>query len=115
LTELLVMFLISGVILVALSIPMILGKVAPNAIYGFRIPDTMNNPRIWYAVNAYSGKWLLITGLISIATCILANFIPNISVDTYSLICMAGFFIPMTIGFIKSSIYVKQLKNEKSL
>jgi hypothetical protein len=115
LTELLVMFLISGVILVALSIPMIMGKVAPNDIYGFRVPDTMNNPRIWYAVNAYSGKWLLITGLIFIATCIFTYLIPGISVDSYSLICMAGFFIPMTIGFIKSSRYAKQLKNEKSL
>jgi len=107
------MFLISGVILVALSIPMILGKVAPNPIYGFRVPDTMNNPKIWYAVDAYSGKWLLITGLIFIATCILSNFIPNISVDTYSLICIAGFFIPMTIGFIMSWKYMKNLKVEK--
>jgi len=113
LTELLVMFLISGVILVAVSIPMILGKVAPNAIYGFRVPDTMNDPRTWYAVNTYSGKWLLVTGLIFMATCILAYIIPGISVDNYSLICMAGFFIPMTIGFIKSWKYMKQLKIEK--
>jgi uncharacterized membrane protein len=113
LTELLMMFLISGAILVALSIPMIMGKVTPNSIYGFRVPETMNDPRTWYAVNAYSGKWLLFTGLIFMATCILAYIIPGISVDTYSLICMAGFFIPMTIGFIKSWIYMKQLKTEK--
>lgn len=112
-TELLVMFLISGMILVALSIPMIMGKVAPNAIYGFRVPDTMNNPKIWYAVNAYSGKWLLITGLIFMAICILAFKIPGISVDTYSLICMVGFFVPMTIGFIKSWKYMKYLKVDK--
>ncbi len=67
--ELLVMFLISGVILVGISIPLIRGKIAPNSLYGFRVRDTLDDPKTWYAANTYSGKWLLGTGLIFIATC----------------------------------------------
>jgi uncharacterized membrane protein len=111
-TELLVMFLISGVILVAISIPLIRGRIAPNSLYGFRVRDTLDDPRTWYKTNAYSGKWLLATGLIFIAVCILAYNIPNIGLDTYSLICMAGFLIPMTIGVIMSWRYMKKVKEQ---
>ena len=109
-TELLVMFLISGVILVAISIPLIRGRIAPNSLYGFRVRDTLDDPRTWYKTNKYSGKWLLATGLIFIAVCILAYNIPNIGLDTYSLVCMAGFLIPITIGVIKSWRYMKKVK-----
>ncbi len=108
--ELLVMFLISGVILVAISIPLINGRIAPNALYGFRVRDTLDDPRTWYKTNTYSGKWLLATGLIFIAVCILAYNIPNISSDTYSLVCLAGFLIPMTIGVFMSWRYMKKVK-----
>jgi hypothetical protein len=110
--ELLVMFLISGVILVAISIPLIRGRIAPNSLYGFRVRDTLDDPRTWYKTNTYSGKWLLATGLIFIATCLLAFQIPGISIDTYSLICMAGFVIPMTIGFVYSWRFMKRVKRE---
>ena len=113
-TELLVMFLISGLILVAISIPLIRGRIAPNSLYGFRVRDTLDDPRTWYKANAYSGKWLLATGLIFIAVCILAYNIPNIGLDTYALVCMAGFLIPITIGMIKSWRYMKSIKNQSS-
>jgi uncharacterized membrane protein len=111
--ELLAMFMISGVILVAISIPLIKGRVAPNGLYGFRVRDTLDDPKTWYKTNRYSGKWLLATGLIFIAVCILAYNIPNISLDTYSLVCLAGFLIPMTIGVIMSWRYMKKLKENR--
>jgi hypothetical protein len=75
--ELLAMFMISGVILVAISIPLIKGRVAPNGLYGFRVRDTLDDPKTWYKTNRYSGKWLLATGLIFIAVCILAEYQPG--------------------------------------
>lgn len=34
----------SGLLLIALSIPLIRRRVRPNWIYGFRVPRTVNNP-----------------------------------------------------------------------
>jgi hypothetical protein len=53
------LFVISGVLMALLSVPIILGKIPPIGLYGFRVKKTMENPEIWYSVNAYSGKWLL--------------------------------------------------------
>ncbi len=61
---LMMLFLFSGLLLAALSIPMIMGKIPPNGLYGFRVKKTMDNPEIWYTVNAYSGKWLLAGSLV---------------------------------------------------
>jgi len=38
--------LFSGALLAALSVPMIMGKIPPNGLYGFRVKKTMENPDI---------------------------------------------------------------------
>ena len=40
------MSLFSGALLAALSVPMIMGKIPPNGLYGFRVKKTMENPDI---------------------------------------------------------------------
>jgi hypothetical protein len=47
----------SGALLIgAFSIPMWRRKIKPNGLYGFRTRLTLENPRIWYEVNASSGR-----------------------------------------------------------
>jgi uncharacterized membrane protein len=46
-----------------MAIPMALGKVRPNGLYGFRTEKTMGNPVIWYKANAFAGKALLLSGI----------------------------------------------------
>lgn len=53
---LMLMFLFSGALLTTLSVPLIMGKIPPNGLHSFRVKKTMENPDIWYPVNAYSGK-----------------------------------------------------------
>jgi hypothetical protein len=40
------MCIFSGFLLAALSVPMIMGKIPPNGLYGFRVRKTMENPEI---------------------------------------------------------------------
>jgi SdpI/YfhL protein family len=34
-------------------------KIPPNHWYGFRVPATLNDPGLWYKVNAYAASGLL--------------------------------------------------------
>ncbi|MFN2160262.1 MAG: SdpI family protein [Anaerolineales bacterium] len=52
-----------GILLIALSIPLILEYVKPNRWYGFRFTLTLNNTRIWYPANRFGGKLLLAYGV----------------------------------------------------
>ena len=46
-TTLLMMHVGSGLVLTALSFPLIRGKIGPNPWYGFRVRQTLENPAIW--------------------------------------------------------------------
>src|SRR5689334_8701044 len=84
-----VLFVSSGLILVVLSIPLIMGKISPNPWYGFRVRRTLSNPVVWYAVNAYSAKWLLAVGIVNIVSAVVLYFVPEIDVTVYASSCGA--------------------------
>src|SRR5439155_7773639 len=86
---LLLLFVCSGLLLSGLSIPLIMGKIGPNPWYGFRVERTLSDPKVWYAVNAYSAKRLLAVGMATSLGSILLYFVPEIDVAVYSLACGA--------------------------
>lgn len=103
------LFVVSGLLLSGISIPMILKKIKPNGLYGFRVKKTLENPDIWYAVNSYSGKWLLATGLLVTAAAVGLIFLPALSVDVYALSVLAVFVIPFAVGLAASVRYLNSL------
>jgi hypothetical protein len=43
-----------------ISIPLIKGRVPINKIYGFRIRKAFESEELWYKINAYGGRQLLL-------------------------------------------------------
>jgi hypothetical protein len=106
---LLLLFLFSGIFLAGISIPLILGKIPPNGLYGFRVKKTMENPEIWYLVNAYSGKWLLVVGIVLAIVSIVLYFIPGFSIILYSYSILAIWAVLFAIALAASIRYLKTL------
>ena len=108
---LIIVFVITGLLLIGVSIPMMRGKVSPNNWYGFRIKATLENPDVWYPANAYAGKLLCVTGVITIVAAVVCALIPGISEDTYaitiSVIMLGCLFVTLFI----SMRYAKSLAN----
>ena len=106
--HLLILFVCSGLILVGLSIPLIMGKIGPNPWYGFRVRRTLSDPAVWYAVNAYSAKRLLAVGIVNIVSAVVLYFVPEIDVAVYASSCgaiaVAGLVVALiqSIGFLQS-------------
>ena len=93
-----VLFAGIGLLMVILAIPMILGKVTPNSVYGFRTKKTLSDPEIWYPANAYAGKWLLAWGVVMmVAALLLPILLPDLSEDSYAalfvLVVLGGLFV----------------------
>jgi hypothetical protein len=107
---LLALYVFSGLLLAAISVPLIKHKIPPNGLYGFRIPSTMENPDLWYKVNEYAGRRLLVVGLgTSIGSAILF-FIYPLSVDTYALSCLGWFLALFLWAIITSFLYLKSIQ-----
>ncbi|MEO7794534.1 MAG: SdpI family protein [Thermoanaerobaculia bacterium] len=56
--------LLTGLLLVLVSIPLIRRKVAPNKWYGVRIPKAYTSDSNWYAINALGGRWMAAAGIL---------------------------------------------------
>ena len=58
------LYVLLGLLFAAIALPLIQRRVPPNPWYGFRFPATLNDPAVWYPVNAYGGRLMLIYGLV---------------------------------------------------
>lgn len=106
---LLIMFVVMGLALAAISVPMAQRKIKPNLYYGIRVRKTLENPVIWYTVNEYAGKRLLIAGLLIAITAAVIYRIPGMTFELYSITCLLVFVLVQTIALIQSFRYLKNL------
>jgi hypothetical protein len=53
------MYIIVGLILMAISIPLKNGKVSMNHFYGVRLKKSYSSEKNWYLMNTFGGKQLL--------------------------------------------------------
>jgi hypothetical protein len=109
---LLLLFTFSGLLLAVISVPLILQKIGPNPWYGFRVRKTLDDPAIWYPVNAYAGKRLLAVGILNSLSAVLLFFVPGLEVTTYAL-AIAGIALGgILVALIQSIVYLRFLSNE---
>ena len=106
-STLMVLYVASGLLLTALSIPLIAGKIGPNGLYGFRVKATLENPGLWYTVNKYAGVRLLITGVVVVIASVGLYFIPGIGVDAYALLCLGVFVLVFAVALVQSILYLR--------
>ncbi len=103
---LLTLFVSGGLLLALLSIPLIRQRVPPNAWYGFRVRRTLDDPTIWYAVNAYAGKRLFGIGVLAVVVAIGLYRAPGIALDLYAILYAVIFLSFLTLGLVQSFRYL---------
>jgi hypothetical protein len=106
---LLITFISSGLLLSVVSVPLILERIPPNGLYGFRVKKTMENPEIWYPVNKYAGKRLLLAGLLLVLAAAGFSFIPNLKIDTYSYGVLFILLVLLTESIVSTVRYMNTL------
>jgi hypothetical protein len=98
---LVIFYTAAGLLLAAISIPLIWRRIKPNAWYGFRVEKAYRSDAVWYEINAYAGKRLLVAGLlIAFAAPMLALYIP--AVDTYAWVMLALAALVLGVGIVQS-------------
>jgi hypothetical protein len=100
-TTLMIVFVGAGLLLIALSIPLLRRQIKPNWIYGFRTPRTIANPDLWYDINAYGAKGLLATGVAIVLASILLYAVGDLSEDAYgtAITVVMGVGVLLTVAF----------------
>jgi hypothetical protein len=92
------------------ALPMAANKIKPNPYYGFRIRETLEDPKVWYAVNQYFGWRLFIISLIQLAASVGLFFFTRLSLDAYALSLLGIYVATFGIAFSQTMRYMKSLK-----
>jgi uncharacterized membrane protein len=95
------LFLITGLVIAGLGIPLWLRRVPPNRLYGIRTAGTLADESRWYAVNASAGRVMVGVG---VATAILSVVLDGLGVVgdahvlTMALLLAAGGALVAFVG-----------------
>ena len=108
-TFLLYLFVGSGVLLSLIAIPLMQRRVRPNLCYGFRVRQTLDDPDIWYAANAYAGRRLFWLGLLTIVAAIVLYPLPGLTMDGYALLVGGVVLTAGVIAIVQSFRYLATL------
>lgn len=107
---LMLLYVFSGLTLIAVAIPMVQRKVKPNGWYGFRTPKTLSRPDIWYNANEYSGRTLVVAGGVTVLAALVFALIPGMNKDLYVWLCLAGMILSLGWSLFTSFRYLSRLR-----
>jgi uncharacterized membrane protein len=77
----------TALLLIALCVPLIRGKIGPNPWYGFRVKRTLENPTVWYKANTDAGKGLMFAAIAMIVFSTTFYLIPVFDPAAYAIAC----------------------------
>ena len=98
------------VIVILLSIPLVLGKVRPNPLYGFRTPKTMSSPDIWYPANKAAGILMIVAAMLSIVVnSVLLMLSAGWPDPTLFRLMSASSVVPLLLSLVGSFLYLRRL------
>ena len=84
-------------LIIALSIPLVRGRVGPNGLYGIRLPESFQSDDAWYAINRFGGKQLIVWAIPLTLVGIGCFFLP---LKTHPSLAVAMGIAPLTLIFI---------------
>jgi hypothetical protein len=101
-------FIPAGIILL-LALPLILGLITPNRIYGVRTVETLSDQQRWYRVNRFGGLALSVSSLLYLAV---AALFPSVVAGETLLgrwmVHLGVFAVPLAISLLLIRSYLKQ-------
>jgi hypothetical protein len=110
-----IMQLSTGLLLIALAVPLILGKIGPNLWYGFRVRRTLDDPAVWYKANAYAGKSLIFPAIAMIVFSTTFYLVPVFDPLTYATACTVVCLGSLGISVIYCFRFLGQITKNSNL
>jgi uncharacterized membrane protein len=103
-------FAVPALILFIVALPLVLGLIPRNRLFGFRTKKTLSDDGIWYGVNRSAGIAIM---LASVVYGLAARTWPydRAAADNFSVwtIHLAAFAAPLVVGLSMSAWYARRL------
>lgn len=88
-----------GVLLAAVSLPLLLRRIPMNHFYGVRVAAAFTSDARWYDINAYGGRLLFVYGVLVALLGVLAHDLAPAKASPWSLAFAVGLLV-LTLALI---------------
>jgi uncharacterized membrane protein len=105
----LITILVCSAVFAVLAIPLILRKVPPNPVYGYRTRATLSDEALWYEVNAYFGVRFLVASLVSAFVAVALFEWHGLSPRTYLDVSIVLLLAPVALAGLLTSRFVRAI------
>lgn len=68
-----------GMLFIGISVPLVLGKIPMNFVFGIRFSKAFDSEENWYKINRYGGKQIIVWSIPLILLGLGAAFLPSVS------------------------------------
>src|SRR3954464_9708405 len=92
----------AGLLMSALAVPLMRRKVGPNALYGFRVRRTLDDPRGWHDANALAGECHFGPGIRAALACLVLCWAPAYDPIAYAAACPTVLLVGLAVGLALS-------------
>ena len=98
-----------GAIAILVSMPLRDRKIAPNSMYGFRLPSTMRSDDAWYEANAFGGRRMIFWGRIVLVVGVV-DFVAILLAPPLWF-TIASLFVPLllVVAAIETVVFARRL------
>lgn len=94
------------------AIPLILGRIPPNPVYGYRTRATLGDARIWYEANAYFGKRFLIANVLSAFMAVVLHQWQCLPPPIYLQVSIVLLAAPVAASWLLTARFIRSLKDD---
>src|SRR4051794_33350212 len=108
-TFIMIVHVSAGLLMAALAVLLMRHKVAPNALYGFRVRRTLDAPEVWYDANEFAGRCLFRSGIGTALACFVLYWTPAIDPIAYAAACPTILLVGLAVGLTLSFRHLDRL------
>lgn len=104
----LVTILVVDVLSILISIPLVLRKIGPNVVCGYRTRATLSDPVLWYEANALFGRRLIAACTVSALAALFLARPGLLAPDTFLPVSVVLLGAPVAVAGLMTSRFVKR-------
>jgi len=102
-------WILLGLFMIGISIPLLKGKIKMNHWYGFRFMKSFESTENWYKINRYGAQRMILWSAVLMVLGIVILFLPPIRRNPIAIIAVLHAPLILLIAAVESWLYARKL------
>lgn len=100
-----------GILVIAVNVPLLQGKIKRNPLYGIRTPKAFESDELWFKINRYGAKQMILWSALTAVLGALTFFIPFATPTQLIVWFSLASLLPLLVACIQIFLYSNKLSD----